>query len=194
MSTTTKSTHVDQRYINGLLENHSSVIHEIYDRFSAKVKSFVLKNNGNEEDAADVFQEALINIYRQAKAGTFLLTCPFEAFLLLICKRKWINELKKRSTVRVTNKVELVSNTAVDELFLADQFIHQEARRSLFLAMFEKLGDKCKEIIRCSLNGKPQEENAAAMGLTYGFFRKKKSECMAILAKYVQANQPLMKR
>jgi RNA polymerase sigma factor (sigma-70 family) len=190
MNITTKTIHVDQRYLQGLVENSTSVIKEIYERFAGKVKSYILKNNGDEEDAADILQEALINIYRQAKSGSLLLSCPFEAFLLLVCKRKWLNELKKRGSKRVTNDMEPLSNTGVDELELAEEVLQQEAKTSLFVAMFEKLGDKCKEIIRRSLNGKPQEENAVAMGLTHGFFRKKKSECMATLIKYIRENQP----
>jgi RNA polymerase sigma factor (sigma-70 family) len=190
MNATTKTIHVDQRYLQGLVENSSTVIREIYERFAGKVKSYILKNNGDEEDAADILQEALINIYRQAKNGALLLSCPFEAFLLLVCKRKWLNELKKRGSKRVTNDLERVSDTGVDELTLSEQIMEQDQKTGLFLAMFEKLGDTCKKIIRISLNGKPQDENAAALGLTYSFFRKKKSECMAILMKYIQANQP----
>jgi RNA polymerase sigma factor (sigma-70 family) len=190
MNATTKTIHVDQRYLQGLVENSSSVIREIYEQFAGKVKSYILKNNGDEEDAADILQDALINIYRQAKNGALLLSCPFEAFLLLVCKRKWLNELKKRGSKRVTNDLERVSDTGVDELALSEQVMEQDQKTSLFLAMFEKLGDMCKKIIRISLNGKPQDENAAALGLTYGFFRKKKSECMATLMKYIQANQP----
>jgi RNA polymerase sigma factor (sigma-70 family) len=190
MNATTKTIHVDQRYLQGLVENSSTVIREIYERFAGKVKTYILKNNGDEEDAADILQEALINIYRQAKNGALLLSCPFEAFLLLVCKRKWLNELKKRGSKRVTNDLERVSDTGVDELALSEQIMEQDQKTGLFLAMFEKLGDTCKKIIRISLNGKPQDENAAALGLTYSFFRKKKSECMAILMKYIQANQP----
>jgi RNA polymerase sigma factor (sigma-70 family) len=190
MNATTKTIHVDQRYLQGLVENSSTVIREIYERFADKVKSYILKNNGDEEDAADILQEALINIYRQAKNGALLLSCPFEAFLLLVCKRKWLNELKKRGSKRVTNDLERVSDTGVDELALSEQIMEQDQKTGLFLAMFEKLGDTCKKIIRISLNGKPQDENAAALGLTYSFFRKKKSECMATLMKYIQANQP----
>jgi RNA polymerase sigma factor (sigma-70 family) len=190
MNATTKTIHVDQRYLQGLVENSSTVIREIYERFAGKVKSYILKNNGDEEDAADILQEALINIYRQAKNGALLLSCPFEAFLLLVCKRKWLNELKKRGSKRVTNDLERVSDTGVDELALSEQIIEQDQKTGLFLSMFEKLGDTCKKIIRISLNGKPQDENAAALGLTYSFFRKKKSECIAALMKYIQANQP----
>jgi RNA polymerase sigma factor (sigma-70 family) len=190
MNATTKTIHVDQRYLQGLVENSSTVIREIYERFAGKVKSYILKNNGDEEDAADILQEALINIYRQAKNGALLLSCPFEAFLLLVCKRKWLNELKKRGSKRVTNDLESVSDTGVDELELSEQIMEQDQKTGLFLAMFEKLGDTCKKIIRISLNGKPQDENAAALGLTYSFFRKKKSECMTTLMKHIQANQP----
>jgi RNA polymerase sigma factor (sigma-70 family) len=190
MDIVTKTIHVDQRFLQGLIENSSTVIREIYERFSGKVKSYILNNDGNEEDAADIFQEALVNIYQQAKDKALLLTCPFEAFLLLVCKRKWLNELKKRRSKRVTNDLEHLSNEGVDEWELSDRIVQQESKSRLFLAIFEKLGEKCKEIIRISLNGKPQEENALTLGLSYGFFRKKKTECMSTLIKLIQGHQP----
>ena len=89
--------HTDQRYITALLQNNTVLVKEIYDLFSGKVKSYIIQNSGSEDDAADIFQEALVDIYQQARYKNLQLTCPFEAFLLLICKRKWLNELKKKA-------------------------------------------------------------------------------------------------
>ena len=69
---------------------------QIYTKYAAKVKHYIMANSGDADDAADIFQEALIDIYNQAKNKQLELTCPFEPFLLLICKRKWLNILKKR--------------------------------------------------------------------------------------------------
>jgi RNA polymerase sigma factor (sigma-70 family) len=192
MNTSTSTIHADQRFLKGLLDNDTVLIRDIYQRFAGKIKAYILKNNGNEEDAADIMQEALISIYRQAREGGLTLTCPFEAFLLLICKRKWLNELKKRGAVRVTNDLGNVSDTEAEGSNPAEQVLQQEERNSLFLSGFKDLGDRCKEIIRLSLNGKPQEENAVALGLTYGFFRKKKSECMATLMNFIRRRQTLL--
>ena len=191
MAATTKTTHIDQRYPDGLLQNDTVIVKEIYERFSAKVKHYVVQNNGSEDDAADIFQEALIDIYQQARHKALQLTCPFEAFLLLICKRKWLNELKKRGQHRVTSEPEQLSNTGEDVFALADQLQLQEDKARLFVAMFEKLGGRCREIIRWCLSGKPQEEIAAALDVSYGYLRKKKSECMADLIKLIQSQQQI---
>lgn len=189
MTGATKIIHTDQRFVTALLHNNAATVKEIYERFSPKVKHYILQNNGTEDDAADIFQEALIDIYRQAKEKSLQLTCPFEAFILLICKRKWLNELKKRKLKMVTNDSEELSNAGEDVFALAEQMQIQEGKAKLFISMFEKLGEKCREIIRWCLSGKPQEEIAAAMGVSYGYLRKKKSECMATLIQSIKSQQ-----
>lgn len=185
----TKIIHTDQRYISGLLANDTLLVREIYDRFSGKVKGYIIQNSGSEDDAADIFQEALIDIYQQAQNKSLQLTCPFEAFLLLICKRKWLNELKKRGRREVTKDPEDLSIIGEDVFALAEQLQLQEDKAKLFMAMFQKLGHKCREIISKCLGSQPQEDVAAELGLTYAYLRKKKSECTAELIKLIQTNQ-----
>ncbi len=179
--------HTDQRFIIALLQNDATIINEIYERFSQKVKTHILQNNGSEDDAADIFQEALVDIYRQAKEKGLLLTCPFEAFLLLICKRKWLNELKKRGRRPVTTGTDELFNIGEDVFAMAEQLQARDDRAKLFLTMFEKLGERCREIIRLCLGGQPQEEVAASLQVTYAYLRKKKSECMATLLKSIRS-------
>ncbi len=101
--------HTDQRYIQALLENDTLAVREIYSRYAGKVRAYILANSGSEDDAADIFQESLIDIYNQAKNKGLQLTCPFEPFLIIVCKRKWLNELKKRGRQPVTKEVDDVS-------------------------------------------------------------------------------------
>ena len=58
--------HSDQRYIEALLQNDKQVVEEVYQRFAPAIRSHILKNRGSEDDAADIFQESLIDIYKQA--------------------------------------------------------------------------------------------------------------------------------
>ena len=184
-----KIIHTDQYFLNGLLYNDQAIVKEIYTRFAGKVKGYILQNNGSEDDAADILQEALIDIYQQARYKSLTLTCPFEPFLLLICKRKWLKELKKMGRQRVTNETERLSDTGEDVFALADQMQVQEEKVQLFMAMFQKLGERCREIIHKCLGKKPQEDVAAELGVSYAYLRKKKSECLAELIKLIQSKQ-----
>ncbi|PZQ89360.1 MAG: sigma-70 family RNA polymerase sigma factor, partial [Flavobacterium johnsoniae] len=106
---TEKSIHSDQFYIEGLLQNDSAVIKSIYKNFVPKVKNYIRTNSGDDDNAADVVQEVLVTIYHQAKTKGLQLTCPFEAYFFLLCKRKWLNELKKPSNKGVTMNDNIVS-------------------------------------------------------------------------------------
>jgi len=181
--------HPDQKYLEGLLHNDAPVVQEIYRRFAPAIKYYILKNQGSEDDAADIFQESLIDIYHQVKFKQLQLTCPFEPFFLLVCKRKWLNELKKKGRSPVTNSRDDLSGIGEDAFAAAEQVEKEEAKASLFLQQFERLGEKCREILRRSMSGEAQEKMAEALGVTYGYLRKKKSECMATLLSYIQAQK-----
>lgn len=185
----TKLIHTDQRFITGLLQNETALVREIYDRFAGKVKSYIVQNSGSDADAADIFQESLIDIYQQAQYRGLQLTCPFESFFLLICKRKWLNELKKRGRRGVTKDVDDVYNLGEDVFALAEQLQVQEDKTSLFMAMFQLLGERCREIINKCLGNKPQDEVAQELGVSYAYLRKKKSECTAELIKMIKTKQ-----
>lgn len=180
-----KKVHEDQRYVTALLNNEVALVNEIYKKCAGKVKSFVLFNNGNADDAADIFQDALVDIYNQAKYKDLELTCPFEPFLLLVCKRKWLNELKKRAISPVTKSEDSLLHIGEDTFEQAEMLAHQQEQTALFLKAFEKLGERCKEIIKWSMQGEAQEKVAETLGVTYGYLRKKKSECMASLVKLI---------
>jgi RNA polymerase sigma factor (sigma-70 family) len=183
-------THIDQRYIEGLLQNDSRVIRQIYEQFAGKIRAYITNNNGSSQDAADIFQEALTAIYQQARLKQLRLTCPFEPFLLLVCKRKWLNELKKRASDPVTNhSADVYENIGEDVFAMAEQITHQEGQTKLFVHAFRQLGEKCREIIQRSLRDEHQEKIAASLGVTYGYLRKKKSECMASLIKLIRSQQ-----
>ena len=178
--------HTDQRYVQALLDNDTLAVRELYEKYAAKVRYYILANSGSEDDAADIFQEGLIDIYNQAKHKGLQLTCPFEPFLILVCKRKWLNELKKRGRQPVTKEVDDVS-IGEDVFALAEQLKLSNDKMQLFLQCFEKLGATCKEIIQKCLSGEDQETIAEQLKVTYGYLRKKKSECMASLTQMVHS-------
>jgi hypothetical protein len=60
----------------------------------------------------------------------------------------------------------------------------------VFLQCFKELGDGCKEIIRKCLGGEELASIAEQLKVTYGYLRKKKSECMAALTNMIHSQLP----
>lgn len=180
--------HPDQQYITALLNNDTVLLQRLYENFSGKIKAMVLKNNGTEADAADIFQEALVAIYQRAKKGGFVLTCPLDAYLYLVCKNRWINQLNRKSGRVVTFLDTEGYNYGEDVFKQAEIDRNQHERRNLLLQKFKELGEGCRQLLRLSWSGLPMDEVAAKLNNTYGYVRKKKSECMAKLIALVKTS------
>lgn len=179
------SLHEDQVYIDGLAENNSAIINSIYKKFVPKVIYYIKSNSGDYDKAQDVIQEVLVTIYDQAKTKGLQLTCPFDAYFFLLCKRRWINELKKTSNKQVTKLDENVYKDDVTTDMLNESEIF-ETKNQLFELMFQKLGEKCQEILKTSFTTKSMEEVAEMLQITYAYARKKKSLCTGELTKMIQ--------
>jgi RNA polymerase sigma factor (sigma-70 family) len=177
--------HQDQRFVEGLSQNNSTVIKEIYKLFVPKVIRFIQTNSGDEDRAQDVVQDVLMTIYDQAKTKNLQLSCPFDAYFFLLCKRKWLNELKKKSNQEVTISIDDVfkDESVTNQIMETTDF---EEKKNLFDYMFQKLGDKCKELLTLSFTIKSMEEVAEKLGVTYAYVRKKKSLCTGQLTEMIK--------
>ena len=177
--------HPDQMFIEGLANNNSAVIQSIYKKFVPKVVSYIRNNSGDEDQAQDVVQEIMILLFNQAKTNKLQLTCPFDAYFFLLCKRKWLNELKKTSNKGVTINEDFTSTNEPTEEMVTQTEVFEE-KQQLFDAMFQKLGDKCQELLKLSFTIKSMEEVAEKLNVTYGYVRKKKSLCTGQLTQWIQ--------
>ena len=180
-----KKIHEDQKYIDGLLKNNSFIIQTIYDKFVPKVVNYIKQNSGSTDKAQDVIQDTLITIYNQANEKGLQLTCPFDAYFFLLCKRKWLNELKKSSNKEVTINEEVLSKGDEAQELAFETSVFGE-KQELFTEMFNKLGTACKDLLIATFKIKSMEEVAASLNVSYAYARKKKSLCIGKLTKLVQ--------
>ena len=181
----TKKTHSDQQYIDALIANDNILINEIYTKFAPKVIAYVCKNSGDETAARDIIQETLITIYDQAKTKGLQLTCPFDAYFFLSCKRKWLNSIKKSGKKEVTIEEErlYISDDTDEQVEKAQQF---EEQQNLYMAVLSKMGETCKRIITLGFSAMSMQEVADLIGVTYAYARKKKSLCLSKLTQLIK--------
>lgn len=181
-----KKTHPDQRYVEALLRNDSRIIKEIYRKFSPKVVSFICKNNGDTQQARDIIQESLVTIYRQAGEKNLQLTCPFDAYFFLLCKRKWLNKLKSKRGVTIHEEALSIHDDSLESVRDTEDF---EQKNMLFQSKFEELGEKCRELLALSFRLTSMEEVAEKLGVSYGYVRKKKSLCIGQLTDMIRQSE-----
>jgi len=88
----------DQEIIHQLKKGNEACLKQLYQHLGM-IKGLVLKNNGNEEDALDIFQEAVIVFYKNVMSGGFELKGKISSYLYEVSRRLWLNQLNRRRKI-----------------------------------------------------------------------------------------------
>lgn len=91
-----KSLSIDQ-IIKGILNRDQQILKEIYKLYFPHVKKFILDNNGDLQNAKDIFQESIILIYRKIKDGNFDVNSSFKTYIYSVSRFMWLKQLEKRA-------------------------------------------------------------------------------------------------
>jgi RNA polymerase sigma factor (sigma-70 family) len=181
-----KQAHHDQYIIEGIASNNSTVLNEVYKKHSGKMVNWAKQHGASADEAQDLFQDVLIDIYRTVTAKQFVLTCPFEAFLMAVVRNKWYTQVKKNSKIQVTNNEEILYNNVGTIEQSAQEIIDYENKYKLLVSKLDELAEGCKELLKLSWAGKCMEDVALALNVTYAYVRKKKSLCIAKLVEDIK--------
>lgn len=156
------SLHPDQRYIEALHRGESKLISEIYSKFSREVLLWVLKNNGDADDAGDLFQDGLMAIYDRYCGRDFQLTVPFGALLMAICRRKWFDRIsQKKREANVRNSEAERYEEETPEWEAAEEAIMEQRRQECLSRVFELLSDQCRKLLSLITGGETPVEDIA---------------------------------
>ena len=86
--------YTNEELLHGILRNDNLILQYIYKNFFYKINFFIKKNSGDDDDSNDIFQEAIIIIYRKLKANDLVLDCSFETYLYSVCRFLWLKQLE----------------------------------------------------------------------------------------------------
>lgn len=152
----------DQKIIELIrLNRHDQALLALYKNFPA-VRKMVRLKGGNDQDAEDVFQEALIILCRKVKETEFVLHAQLSTYLFSVCRFLWKDELKKRHK-QTTHDFETGLSAAEEQQW--EGWAGEEARIGLAEKVIRELGDRCREVLLLFYNsGMKLKDIAAKMG------------------------------
>lgn len=124
--------------------NNKKAIAFLYQSFPM-IRKLICNNGGNDADAQDVFQEALLVLYRNAQKADFELTCAPSTYLYSVARFLWKDMLKKRN-----KEVYLEYDVRQDEVVLPDleQQQNQQSKTHQLASVLQQLGEKCKLLLQ----------------------------------------------
>jgi len=150
----------NEELIRGLLDEKQEIFHYLYTYVYQSVQWMILSNNGTEEDAKDIFQDAIILMYQKLKKGHFVLNCAFTTYLYSVCKLMWLKNLARKKKNPSIGKDEA-------EYILLDECPDSEYELELlelYYKEFEQLSRECKKILHLHLRNVPIKEITKALG------------------------------
>jgi len=134
----------DYQLLKGLATHSTEALEHLYAAYYPMALQLVSLNSGNQEDARDIFQEAVIVIYEKSRDGTFELHCRLRTFLYSVCRHLWLKKLQQRGRNiqlgRETEDLVSVDSDLEEQLWKDKQF-------TLMKSAMEQLGEPCRTIL-----------------------------------------------
>jgi len=146
------------------------------------VQTLIINNNGGNEDAKDIFQEAMIVLYEKVRTGSFELNCQLKTYIYSVSRRLWLKRLGQLQ--KLYPEVE-----SHEEFVPVDQELDIHEQRNADFQMMDKalsnLGEPCKSLLEAYyLQRKSMQDIAADFGYTNADNAKnQKYKCLMRLKK-----------
>lgn len=135
----------DREVVLGILNNSEEALNKLYLGYFPMVLQFILNNSGDEDDAKDVYQEAIIVLYDKIKSGNFELSSKLKTYLYSVSRRIWLKKLAQQNK-KTNNIADFEDILAVEE----DLEWHEQKDQQFdqMKTALDNLGEPCKTIIQ----------------------------------------------
>lgn len=178
---------IDQALLEGIRDKNDEVIRKIYEDCFPGIRGFVSSRSGNLDDANDLFQDALIVVYKKCRDGDFELTCKLKTYLQAVCRRMWMNKIARRKGIHITDITEVEEEIGAEPDITIS--FHKQERERLYREYFSKLGADCQRILTAFMEGVKMRQIAAQMKIaSEGAAKKRKFVCQQRLMGWIKSD------
>ncbi len=175
--------------IRGIAKRKERVIQHVYRACYPDIRKLILTNAGNEHDAEDVFQEAMLKVYQKITVHGLELTCKFKTYLYSVCRFLWLQELEKRkSNINRHDNVDQI----IDENDRRNT--REDEKLRIYELNFRELSKECQKVLNMYFQKASMEEICVVMGYkNVQIAKDKKYRCKKSLITRIH-NNPEFKR
>ena len=184
--------YTDEAILDGLKKRDSGIIRYVYKEYYPTIKFLITTNSGTETDAEDVFQDALVVLFKKIAREDLILTSSFKTFLYSICRNLWLQRLDRR--VFSNEFLEIEDLSELQENLYLEQPEEEQDKYRLFQQHFLRLSEDCKKILQLFLAKTSLKEIAEIMGFkTEKYAKTRKFMCKEKLKNAI-INDPNFKK
>lgn len=177
----------DEILIEGIKKQNEKVIAEIYNRFFPSVRQYIYRNNGNIDDARDIFNDAIVVVLLKVREDTLELKCSLKTYIYAISRNLWLKKVKGE-------KVDMISYEEIEDTLYSVEMVEEELfninhAHLLFQKHLVRMSSTCRMLIESFLEGKSFREITEDMEFeNENYARKRKYRCVKLLIKRIKAD------
>lgn len=170
----------------------------LYEHFFEDAATEIRLKGGTEEDAADIFQEAVLILIDNIKSGKFRHESSVKTFLVGIAHNLWLFEkrTRERRASREINFSLSETNYSEAENFEIGERIFSKSNTDVIQTIFKHVGEICSKILVGFYY-----ENSSMKSLLQRFhfdneqvLRNRKARCMKKLKKFLTEQPELLRQ
>jgi len=83
----------DEALLEGIRNEEETALAYLYKLHYPMILHFVQNNSGTDDEAKDIYQEAIIVFYEKVREQQLELNCQIKTYLYSICRRLWLKRL-----------------------------------------------------------------------------------------------------
>lgn len=134
----------DEALLAGIRNEDESALSYLYKQHYPMILHFIQHNNGTDDEAKDIYQEAIIIFYEKVREGSLDLNCQIKTYLYSVCRRLWLKRLAlKNRFAGVISEADTFVNVEHD-------LVEAEEKEIKFGKMSEALsllGEPCQTLL-----------------------------------------------
>jgi DNA-directed RNA polymerase specialized sigma24 family protein len=182
-----------QRFTNdelfqGILGNNKEILDYLYKEVYRQVRWLVIHNHGNEQDAKDTFQDAIVILSRKLKKDKLVLHCTLATYIYAICRFLWLKELSRRQRSEEFIETDYFCFEMEGESEL------ELLKKEIYLKHFSELSIDCQKILHLHMNCATISEITSELGYRDNqYTMEKKYRCKQRLIEKIIKN-PLFRK
>jgi len=167
---------------------------KIYQQNYHVINGWLIKNGGEPDDTADLFQEAMVVLFGKSQDKDFRLTCSIGTYLLAISKHLWYKKLQKQNRDPVFLKDNVADDGEETGIHYEDDIsVHQEreAHYDQLNNALDQIGEPCRSLLKAYYH---QDKNMQEIAADFGYTnpdnaKNQKYKCLARLRKLFYSMQ-----
>ncbi len=176
----------DEEIITGLRKRDNRVLQFIYKNSFNPVKQLILSNAGSDNDAEDIFQEALIVVFKKIREEQdFELTSAFNTYLYSISRLLWLKHLRNVKKIEIDplnrdheERIEFEPPSPVED---------KDLRMAIYQRTLMEIPEDCQKILRLTAQDITSKEIARQLGFrSEGYVRKRRHFCKEYLVNKIK--------